>query len=218
MATLVVPSPKSGGVDAYIRRAGASQTRNYGAATSLMLQSASATSFDRMLISFDLSSIPTGSTINSATLTVTNALNSMAGAQSCTCYPLTRVLVEGTGNGTVSGDGATWLTHDGTNSWTTAGGDYDAANGSAFSVSDLDILGTTYAWTITAAVAAAFVANVGGNKVIPLLFRLDTEGGATGSYAIYSSDHTTDANRPYLTVDYTSPGGMLRRNGGLFIG
>ncbi len=43
-----------------------------------------------------------------------------------TLYPLIRGFVEGTGDGTPSGDGATWQTYDGSNSWTCTGGDYDS--------------------------------------------------------------------------------------------
>lgn len=41
-------------------------------------------------------------------------------------HPLTTGFAEGTGNGTDSGDGATWTTYDGVNLWTTVGGDYKA--------------------------------------------------------------------------------------------
>lgn len=40
-------------------------------------------------------------------------------------HPLTGKLVEGTGDGTSSGDGATWGTSNGTDGWTNSGGDYD---------------------------------------------------------------------------------------------
>ncbi len=51
------------------------------------------------------------------------------GANTVYLYPLTQAFVSGTGgkNGT-AGAGATWLTYDGTHSWTTPGGDYDAEN------------------------------------------------------------------------------------------
>jgi hypothetical protein len=53
----------------------------------------------------------------------------LAGYNTVTLFPLTQEFVAGTGskNGTV-GAGATWLTYDGTNPWTTPGGDYDAEN------------------------------------------------------------------------------------------
>jgi hypothetical protein len=41
-----------------------------------------------------------------------------------TLYPLTHAFAEGSG----TGDGASWNTHDGTNAWTTAGGDFDASH------------------------------------------------------------------------------------------
>ena len=44
-----------------------------------------------------------------------------------TLHPLIRGFVEGTGDGTSSGDGATWETYDGRNSWTCTGGEYDSS-------------------------------------------------------------------------------------------
>lgn len=41
--------------------------------------------------------------------------------------PLTRAFVEGTGTGSETADGATWLTYNGDNAWTTPGGDFDSA-------------------------------------------------------------------------------------------
>lgn len=42
-----------------------------------------------------------------------------------TLYPLTRSFAEGTGDGAAPANGATWLTADGTNAWTSPGGDFD---------------------------------------------------------------------------------------------
>jgi len=42
-----------------------------------------------------------------------------------TLYPLIKGFAEGKGSGTASGDGATWQTYDGKNSWTCTGGDFD---------------------------------------------------------------------------------------------
>jgi hypothetical protein len=42
-------------------------------------------------------------------------------------HPLARSFVEGSGSATASGDGATWLTSDGVNAWSTPGGDDDEA-------------------------------------------------------------------------------------------
>ena len=61
-----------------------------------------------------------------------------------TLHPLIRGLVEGTGDGTPSGDGATWQTYDGTNWWTCTGGDYDC---SVFV--DANELSNWFSWDIT---------------------------------------------------------------------
>jgi hypothetical protein len=47
------------------------------------------------------------------------------GGRTVRLHPVTRWFEEGTGDGTPSGDGATWETWDGVNAWTTPGGDYD---------------------------------------------------------------------------------------------
>lgn len=47
------------------------------------------------------------------------------GGRTVRLHPLTRGFEEGTGDGTPSGDGATWETYDGVDAWTTPGGDYD---------------------------------------------------------------------------------------------
>jgi hypothetical protein len=44
-----------------------------------------------------------------------------------TLHPLIRGFLEGTSDGTPSGDGVTWQTYDGSNSWTCTGGDYDSS-------------------------------------------------------------------------------------------
>lgn len=66
-----------------------------------------------------------------------------------TLYPLTRSFVEGTG----LGDGATWITYDGTNAWTLAGGDFDT-NHPVVAVKepilDPDLHDRFFRWDITA--------------------------------------------------------------------
>ena len=50
--------------------------------------------------------------------------NDTSATQDFRLYPLTQAFAEGTG--VAPADGATWNTRDGSNAWTTAGGDYDA--------------------------------------------------------------------------------------------
>ncbi|NLX12255.1 MAG: hypothetical protein GXY44_01195 [Phycisphaerales bacterium] len=67
------------------------------------------------------------------------------GTRTVRLHPLTRVFAEGTGDATLSGDGATWLSSDGQTMWTTAGGDYDPG----FYVDAVEG-GNWFSWDITA--------------------------------------------------------------------
>ena len=70
-----------------------------------------------------------------------------------TLYPLTRSFVQGTGYGTYPPDGATWLTYDGTNSWTNPGGDFDpdcSVVGVKEPILDPDENDRFFSWDITA--------------------------------------------------------------------
>ena len=78
--------------------------------------------------------------------------NDSTGDQEFRLYPLTQAFAEGTG--AAPADGATWNTRDGSNAWTTAGGDYDAgasvpgAKGMAGVYSN-DANGKFFTWNIT---------------------------------------------------------------------
>ena len=96
--------------------------RNYGASDSYKIESAGVNW--RPLIRFDLDAIPTGVQIHSATLQL-RQFNINAPGQ-VFVHRLTRDWVEGTKNGGGAGDGASWNTYDGTNAWTTPGGDFDS--------------------------------------------------------------------------------------------
>lgn len=64
-------------------------------------------------------------------------------------YPLTTSFVEGTG---AAGSGATWFTCDGTNNWTTPGGDWDAAHpvlGTKEAILDINLNDRFFSWDIT---------------------------------------------------------------------
>lgn len=70
-----------------------------------------------------------------------------------TLYPLTQSFTEGSGNGTTPADGATWNTSDGTNAWTTAGGDFETnfpVIGIKEDILDPDAHDRFFSWDITA--------------------------------------------------------------------
>ena len=99
-----------------------SATTNYGNSTTFSVEGEN-NRRKRGLLQFDLSSVPTGVTFQSVKLLLEWVSGEVVADDPVGVYALTRSWVEG--NGT-SGSGATWNTYDGTNKWTTAGGDFDA--------------------------------------------------------------------------------------------
>lgn len=93
------------------------------------------------LFQFDLSALPMGSTVYSAELEL--YMNSGVGAAiDINVHRLTRDWTE---------SGATWLSYDGSNNWTTPGGDYDAAVAASLNVAgtgwySVDIGGLVDGW------------------------------------------------------------------------
>ncbi|MBL8755578.1 MAG: PKD domain-containing protein [Planctomycetes bacterium] len=87
----------------------------------------------RALLRFDLSSITSSSTINSAALTLTHDTPLLNGSQSFGIHRVTQSWVEGTANGSAgggtatAGGGATWSNRTTGVSWSSAGGTFNAA-------------------------------------------------------------------------------------------
>ncbi|MBL8747431.1 MAG: DNRLRE domain-containing protein [Phycisphaerae bacterium] len=164
----------------------------------------------RAVLSFDVAgSIPAGSTITGATLTV-NVSSGSTGFFDISLYRTLASWGEGTsaatgaeGNGAPSTPGdATW-THrffDTTN-WATAGGDFDPTSRATTSIGPAG----TYAWTSTALMVAdvqSWLDAPGGN------FGWLVSGGedSAGSAKRFGSRENVDpAQRPVLTVTYVVP-------------
>ena len=107
----------------------------------------------RSLIYFNLSSlfIPQNAMIINSTFKLyywdsrdnTDTENGISSQMRISANPLTTNWTEGTGNwSAITQDGVTWNDYDGTNSWATPGGDFDAKN------STVSITPTSYGWTI----------------------------------------------------------------------
>ncbi|TAH40006.1 MAG: hypothetical protein EYC69_12160 [Bacteroidetes bacterium] len=164
----------------------------------------------RALLAFDIASnIPAGATITNATLDLNMVhTSSGAGAQNFDLYPLLENWGEGSsfdagnpGNGVAATAGdATWInSFDPGTPWTTAGGEFNPSSSATTSV---DAIGV-YTWT-------------GGNLVADVQNWLDnaaTDFGwiligneSTGQTAkrFDSRENATPANRPTLTVTYTT--------------
>lgn len=206
------------GVDGY-QHVGAliradSTSQNSGARDQLIIGKTSGAV--RAVFSFGLSSIPSGSTVTSATLSVwTDAQSSTAVGTVGTLelHRLTGTPVEGTGTTSGgAGTGVTWLSRDGQtgigHSWTTAGGDYDAAILS--SVPGFNTLTPNVQKTFASTpdlVAALQSALDQGQSLNLLALSPTTEAGSSSAYTRLSSDDSTDnAQRPLLTVTFTTSG------------
>ncbi len=112
--------------DAYVDSRSSNTGRNYGAATTVKtVVNSSDGSVCRGLLMLppELDLYPTDQLARASVLLYMWQDNTTN--RNVTLYPLTRSFVEGTGNGASPADGATWQTCDGTNAWTTPGGDCD---------------------------------------------------------------------------------------------
>ncbi|MEN8764200.1 MAG: DNRLRE domain-containing protein, partial [Thiogranum sp.] len=95
--------------------------RNYGGADYMQVHDNGTDWQQYPLIRFDLARLPRGAAVRSARLEL--SLMSVNTPGTATIHQVTRSWVEGTKVGGGTADGATWFTHDGTNPWTSAGGD-----------------------------------------------------------------------------------------------
>lgn len=176
--------------------------RNFG--TSVTILGAATT--EAMIIWWDLSSIPAGSTVNSATLTLYQAGSAAANAFTLTAYNIksgNSGWIEGTKNNATAGTGEPCWTYYGYNTvnWAgsvgmgTAGTDYDTTNIGTATGNRSDANGTAYAISLTAATVAAWLGNSAnyGIKVVT----------SSGCGAIASAENATSTSRPKLDIDYT---------------
>ncbi|MCE7973100.1 MAG: hypothetical protein DYG92_02060 [Leptolyngbya sp. PLA1] len=159
----------------------------------------------RALLQFDLSLIPAGSTITSATLTLHSEQ-----AQGSATYTLHRLLAtwgEGTsdagspgGSGTAATTGdATWLHRfHATSTWTSAGGDFVAAASASKIVSGAG----TFSWT-GAGLIQDVQAWLDGGAINAGWALLGNEANAGLAVRFGSSEHASAGMRPELTIEYT---------------
>jgi hypothetical protein len=158
----------------------------------------------RGLVQFDLSSIPAGSTINSVSLrmTVTQVRNSTA--QTTTVHRVTTAWQEGTATtsggrgGPRSGDDATWLFRDSTNSWSTAGGDFLGVASASQSVAGLGL----YNWT-GAGLVNDVQAWVNGSATNAGWLLRGNEASAQSVKVFATREFGT--TEPQLLIDFTAP-------------
>lgn len=181
---------------------GGVSTRNYGTSVTIL----GGTS-DKMLLWWDLSSIPSGSVVNSATLTLYQAGAAAANAFTLTAYAIKSGnggWIEGTKNNATAGTGEPcWdykeyntVAWAGSAGLSTAGTDYDSSSIGTVNGNRSDANGTAYAITLTGSALEAMIA--GGNYGILVVT-------SSGCGAIASAENSTSGYRPKLEIDYTEP-------------
>ncbi|MDX1909285.1 MAG: DNRLRE domain-containing protein [Bacteroidia bacterium] len=160
----------------------------------------------RGLLKFDLSGIPAGSTITSATLTMTKSLGGL-GPNPVSVHLLTQDWGEGTSVATTGGGGmgagatnndATWLHRFFPGQfWTNPGGDYVSTASATVSIGNFG----PYNWTSTQIMAdvQGWVDNPGTNFGWIVI---GNEGSVQSTQRFNSREASIPANRPKLTVTY----------------
>jgi 2',3'-cyclic-nucleotide 2'-phosphodiesterase (5'-nucleotidase family) len=161
-----------------------SPTTHYGTKTYLYVQSAASGSYldERAWLKFDLSALPAGATITSASLEMT-AWKAQGGDLAVSAH--------------ASSD----------DSWTEGGLNWNnqPAIGSQLDTTTLTS-GVTglYTWDVTSLVQSEYA----GDQTATLLLKADAEGSASAkTYAFDSKEWGTAAERPRLVVSYTGTGG-----------
>lgn len=154
----------------------------------------------RSCIKFDLSSIPAGSTINSATLTMTHAEAGNWRASNNRAVSIYRLLRSFT-------EGLTWNRYDGTNNWGTAGcanttSDRESANIGSSTVTTGEADESEKSWTLTASKIQEMLTG-GSFSNNGFLIKTDTEDNDRQQW--HSGESATESKRPKLVIDYTPP-------------
>lgn len=176
---------------------GPNENFNVGADESFWITLESSSSYvkARPIMMFDITTVPTGKEIIKVSLKLNfyDDANSDQNSITVHVYPLTRDWAEGTGTTSPpTTDGACWLYYDGTNSWTTSGGDYNSGTSSSTSLTTYG----TYTWDVKSHFDSWY-----SSSSTNYGFILKGESGSDSVKYLYTSDHATAANRPILEVE-----------------
>ena len=154
----------------------------------------------RTAMVWDLTELPSTAVITSATLTLTEHTDEMTDEQTIRIQRITQAITEV----------GTWNTYDGTNAWTTTGGDY-----STDIISDTTTSGGTL--TVNNAKFVELCQDAIDNRssslkiLIATVYEL-TSGTVSGTQRMKynSSSDSTDSDDPKLVVTYTDSGGASK--------
>ena len=157
--------------------------------TSNQLQIGSAGSRYRTIFEWDISDLPDSATISSAELTLKHVSDTIDSTATIAAYRVTQ---------TGMTESATWSTYDGSNSWTSSGGDYTATDGATASYSS----GNDVVIDVAALAQDAIDSRSG---LLRLLVSTSAEfaGGTDNEKIIlHSSSATSSSDYPALVVTY----------------
>lgn len=164
-----------------------SPNNNYGGNAEIWVVNTAPTR--RSLLKFDFTALPAGVAINSATLSLYRYNYTGATGRTYWAYRLTQT-------GWTEG-GVTWNKYDGTNNWTSAGGDYTATDGASQTVPainnwmDFDVK----------ALVEWFRDNAG--SIAHFMVKDASESGTGTASLFYSKNEPTQTTlRPKLVIDY----------------
>ncbi|MEE9279937.1 MAG: DNRLRE domain-containing protein [Myxococcota bacterium] len=170
--------------------------KNYGGEPKITVSNFGA-EVSHALLRFDISALPADATVVAATLRLylEAASESPPGAE-VIVHRLTRDWVEGTMQGAEPADGATWLTHDGSNPWATPGGEVEPTPAATLS---LGPVGQSYDADVT-----SVVSGWQGGASPNYGFRLEGSAGVK-AVEFMSGDEADVAKQPQLIIAYRSP-------------
>ena len=166
----------------------------------------------RSLLGFDVSSIPAGSIVTDASLTVRVTRTNGALAETFTLHPLTADWGEGASNAGAPGGGgalsqtgdATWIHRFyNTSTWAAPGGDFLSAASASQSLAGLGSY--TFSSPQLAADVQDWLDDPADNFGWILRGNEALADGTLGAKEFASSEHATTSFRPTLTVTYIVP-------------
>ena len=178
-------------------------TTNFSTGTNDQLGTVPSPAKLRDLFSINLSSLPGGATVQSATLSLTtygtDGSSSTSNTLQLDLVPITTTFVSSQ---------ATWNNAATGTSWTTPGGDYN--NSDLLSSASANPVTITPSTVVTFASTSNFVSLVqtdfNSSTSLQFLLKLDTENTAFREiFDFASSNYSISSYQPYLTLTYTVP-------------
>jgi hypothetical protein len=216
----VSPDPSYAGTTDVILAGDANPNANLGAAENLETYFGDV-EYRRSLVRWDLSTLPSGITVNAASLELYRYDGDASNAMQLALYRVTRDWTEGTGSdfwpdASYIPDGATWSLASPGIAWTTPGGDFDTTtdygHGSNGIVDQITLpAGMGTGWVHLDATAAARAWLEEGVPNHGLLLR--PHSGEYTYHYYYSRDYGVAELRPRLVVTYTVCFGDLDDDG-----